>query len=245
MTRRRVCLSLVVAISAAVIMVTPVQAQFVVYDPTNWAENVLQAARALEQIDNQIRSLENEAQMLLNEARNLSSLNYSAVATIDGALGQISDLLNQADRIGYDVNAINMAFDQRYRNADVNATDAALIAAAQERWTDAVSAFQHSMTLQAGAVQSLPGVRVETDALVAQSQGAVGILQATQSGNQILALQASQLADLTGVLAADARARALGEARQTAAEAQAREQYRRFLARANGYMPTDVRMFHP
>jgi hypothetical protein len=46
-------------------------------------------------------------------------------------------------------------------------------------------------------------------ALVGQSQGATGALQATQAGNQLLALQAQQLADLTASVAANGRAQAL------------------------------------
>lgn len=38
-------------------------AQVVVYDPSNYTQNVLQAARALEQISHQIAGLQNQAQM--------------------------------------------------------------------------------------------------------------------------------------------------------------------------------------
>ncbi len=37
-----------------------------VFDATNFAQNILQASRALEQINNQIRSLQNQATMLQN-----------------------------------------------------------------------------------------------------------------------------------------------------------------------------------
>ena len=61
------------------VLVAPAAAQWIVYDPTNYAQNVLQAARALQQINNQITSLQNEAQMLINQARNLASLPYSSL----------------------------------------------------------------------------------------------------------------------------------------------------------------------
>ena len=69
-------LSMPVAFSP--VFVTPAAAQWVVYDPTNYVQNFLSAARALEQINNQIQSLQNEAQMLINQARNLASLPYSS-----------------------------------------------------------------------------------------------------------------------------------------------------------------------
>jgi P-type conjugative transfer protein TrbJ len=78
--------------------------------------------------------------------------------------------------------------------------------------------------------------------LVTASQSATGALQAAQAGNQLLALQSQQLADLTASVAAgpgtDARCRQCA-----AAKAQAREQLRRFLAPGRGYVPTTAQMF--
>jgi P-type conjugative transfer protein TrbJ len=65
----------------------------------------------------------------------------------------------------------------------------------------------------------------------------------TQAGNQLLALQARQIADLTALVAAQGRAQALEAAQRAAAQDQAREQLRRFLAPGTGYKPTRVEMF--
>ena len=55
---------------------TPAHAQFggIVYHPSNYAQNVLTAARSLQQINNQITQIQNQAQSLINQARNLTSL---------------------------------------------------------------------------------------------------------------------------------------------------------------------------
>ena len=82
-------------------------------------------------------------------------------------------------------------------------------------------------------------------ALVTSSQSATGGLAATQAGNQLLALQAQQLADLTAAVAAQGRAQSLQAAQQAAAQDQAREQLRRFLNPGTGYQSTTVTMFHP
>jgi P-type conjugative transfer protein TrbJ len=81
-------------------------------------------------------------------------------------------------------------------------------------------------------------------ALVSQSQSATGALQATQAGNQLLALLAQQLADLTAVGAANGRAQMLTEAERTAAAEQGREQRRRFLTPGSGYQPGNAQMFN-
>ncbi|KMY86394.1 Conjugative transfer protein TrbJ [Candidatus Paraburkholderia calva] len=49
----------------APMLATPAQA-IIVFDPSNYAQNVLQAARALQQINQQIMLLQNQAQMLMN-----------------------------------------------------------------------------------------------------------------------------------------------------------------------------------
>jgi P-type conjugative transfer protein TrbJ len=90
---------------------------------------------------------------------------------------------------------------------------------------------------------ALKSNRAKMSTLIGRSQGATGVLQAAQAGNQLLALQAQQLADLTAVVAANGRAQALSEAERTAAAEQGREQRRRFLTPGSGYQPGNARMF--
>jgi len=80
--------------------------------------------------------------------------------------------------------------------------------------------------------------------LVSSSQSASGALQATQAGNQLLSMQAQQLADLTAVVAAQGRAQSLEATQRVTAQDQGREQLRRFLAPGQGYQSMSVRMFH-
>ena len=230
-------------LSFSPVLVTPASAQWIVYDPTNYAQNVLQAARALEQINNQIASLQNEAQMLINQARNLASLPYSSLQRLQQSIQRTQQLLGQAQNIAFDVQQIDQAFQTTYGNASLSASDQQLIADARTRWQNTVGGLQDAMRVQATVVGTLDTNRAEMSALVGQSQGATGALQATQAGNQILALQAQQLADLTAVVAADGRARALADAERAAAAEQGREQRRRFLTPGAGYQPGNASMF--
>ena len=70
--------------------------------------------------------------------------------------------------------------------------------------------------MQPFPVGNLDTNRTQMSALVTSSQGATGQLQATQAGNQLLALQAQQLADLTAVVAAHGRAQNLESAQHAA-----------------------------
>ncbi|MCV0368951.1 P-type conjugative transfer protein TrbJ [Filomicrobium sp.] len=228
---------------AAPFLSAPAQAQWIVYDPTNYAQNLLSATRALQQINSQITSLQNEATMLINQARNLASLPYSSLQQLQQSVQRTQQLLGEAQRIAYNVQNIDQAFRTTYGNASMSASDQQLVADARERWQNTVGSLQDAMRVQAGVVGNIDTNRAQMSALVGQSQGATGALQATQAGNQLLALQAQQLADLTAVVAANGRAQALTEAERAAAAEQGREQRRRFLAPGQGYQPGNARMF--
>lgn len=240
MTIRRTLLALTAA--GAIAAAVPAQAQLKVFDPTNYVSNVLQAARALEQINNQIRSLQNQALSLQNQARNLQQLPYSSLQTLQGNLGRIGGLMQQAQRVAYDVQAIDREFSQNYA-VSPGSSDAALVASAKARWLNSASAFQHALEVQAAVIGGLPSSRSVSQNLVTSSQGASGILQATQAGNQLLALQSQQLTDLSAMIAAQGRAAALEQADRAASHAQAQEQFRRFMDRRQGYQPQPVEMF--
>lgn len=231
-------------IAIAVAAPSPVPAQLVVFDPNNYAQNVLTAARALQQVNNQIVSLQNQAQMLTNQARNLASLPYSSLSQLQQSIQRTQQLLGQAQRITYDIEQIDRAFSTTYASASASVSDQALIANAQGRWQSAMAGLQDAMRTQATIVGNLDNTRGQMSALVTSSQGATGALQATQAGNQLLALHVQQLADLTAVVAAHGRAQNLESAQRAAAQDQGREQLRRFLSQGARYQSTPVQMFH-
>ena len=224
------------------ILVTPAHA-LIVFDPSNYAQNVIQAARALEQITHQITSLQNEAQMLINQARNLASLPFSSLQQLQQSVQKTQQLLNQAQNIAFDVQKIDQMFSQKYANVSMSATDRQLVADARSRWQNTVGGLQDAMRVQAGVVGNIDTNRTQMSNLVSQSQGATGALQATQAGNQLLALQSQQLSDLVALVSANGRADALSQAERAAAAEQGREQRRRFLTPGAGYTPGNARMF--
>lgn len=230
---RRAVVAGVLAVSAIapIALPMPAHAQFggIVYDPTNYAQNVLTAARSLQQINNQIQQIQNQATSLINEARNLTSLPFSSLQQLQQQVQRTQQLLSEAQRIAYDVQDIQQAFGDRYKGAALTGDHAQMVANANARWEDSVGAFQDALQVQAGVVGNIEGARTTMDSLVSASQSATGALQASQAGNQLLALQSQQLADLTAAVAAQGRAQALESARQAAEEAEGRERFRRFM----------------
>ncbi|ENQ7718344.1 P-type conjugative transfer protein TrbJ [Bombella apis] len=241
-------LTLAVPVALSPMLASPAHAQFgfgrIVYDPSNYAQNVLTAARTLEQINNQITSLQNEAQMLINQARNLASLPHSSLQQLQQNVQRTQQLLGQAQNLAFEVGQIDQAFQSQYGNVSLSATDAQLVADARGRWENTVGGLQDAMRVQAGVVGNIDSNRAEMAALVGQSQGATGALQATQAGNQLLALQSQQLSDLIAVISANGRADALTEAERATAAEQGRIQRERFLTPGSGYQPGNAQMFN-
>jgi P-type conjugative transfer protein TrbJ len=223
---------------------SPSSAQLAVFDPTNYAQNVMTAANTLRQINNQIISLQNEAQMLINQGKNLTNLPYSSLQSLQQTMGETQRLLNDARRIAYDVGQVDQAFSTHYGPASMSASSTSLIDGARQRWQNSLAALQDAMRVQAGIVQSIDTAKSEAGTLLSSSQSAVGALQASQAGNQLLALQSKQLTDVTALLASQGRAQSLEFARQAEAQEQAREQMRRFIAPGQTYQPGNVAMFH-
>ena len=105
--------TLALAISASIAQAPEANAFIlggIVYDPTNYAQNLLTAARTLEMINNQIKQLTNEAAMIANQAKELTQLPYSAKAALKARLVEIDKLIQTANGLAYDVATIDAAF---------------------------------------------------------------------------------------------------------------------------------------
>src|SRR5437899_10668512 len=162
-------------------------AQVVVFDPNNYAQNVLTAARALQQINNQITSLQNQTQMLINQAKNLANLPFSSLQQLQSSIQRTQQLLTQAQRIAYDIQQIDRGFSTTYAPASSSLSDQALITNAQTRWQNAMAGLQDAMRTQATVVGNLDTNHTQMSALVTSSQGATGALQASPAGHTLMA----------------------------------------------------------
>ena len=235
------------AVAASVLVIAAAaqagEAQVVVFDPKSYVQSVLSAARELQQINNQIVSLQNQAQSLINQARNLASLPSSALGMLQSDLTRTQQLLSEAQHITYNSGQINQAFATQYGQASLTMPQVQLVARAQQRWQTSLGAFQDALNVQAGVVSNLANARTQMSTLVTASQGSTGALQASQSGNQLLALIAKEIADLTAVVTAQSRADALSAADKATAPADAQVRFSQFMA-GGTYTPPTVSMYH-
>jgi P-type conjugative transfer protein TrbJ len=217
---------------------TPASAQFTVFDPTNYSQNLLTAARSLQQINNQIQSLQNQATMLINQAKNLTRIDFPELQALTQTIQQIDRLMGQAQGISFRIENVDTEFHSLYpQNFNQALTTNSGVINARARMDASMAAFNQTMQVQAQVVGSVEADSSALASIVAKSQGAEGALQAQQATNQLLALAAKQQFQIQNMMAAQYRAEALEAARRVQAESDARSATARFLGNGTAYHP--------
>lgn len=215
----------------------PVQAQWIVFDPSNFSQNILTAARTLEQINNQIRQLQ-------NDALNLTKLDFSALAELRAALAATNKLIRQAQGLAFEVARMETEFKRLYPLAYTGAiTGGQMAQDARQRWQNSLEALRTATQVQSQAMQNLASDERNLTELVNRSQSAVGALQATQATNQLLALQSRQSMQGQQLQITQDRAAALEQARELAVHERAREVRRRFQGAGTKYSSAPVNFY--
>jgi P-type conjugative transfer protein TrbJ len=213
----------------------------IVFDPSNFVQNSLTAARTLEEINNQLRQLQNEAQMLINQARNLASLPFSIVAQLRATLATTNALIQRASGVTFQLGQSHFEFNRVHPGwYGPWSTAIGMANDAQDRWFESLWALQTTVDMQSQAAENLPLDEDALTTLVDQSQSAIGALQAIQATNQLLALQARQAIQQQQLELTQSRSEALERARKVADEARAREVRRRFQGSGVRYTAPQV-----
>jgi len=221
---------------AVTVSTSTAHAQISVFDPTNYSQNLLTAARTLTQINNQIQSLQNEAAMLINQAKNLQKIDFPQLQQLSQNLQQIDRLMGQAQGIDYRIDGLDQQYSQFFPRDFGNALNGnAQVVAAKARLDAAMSGFRQAMGVQSQIVTNVQSDAGVLRDIVARSQGAEGGLQAQQATNQLLALTAKQQFQIQNLMAAQYRAEATEAARRAQAEAEGRARTKKFLGTGQAY----------
>ena len=215
---------------AAVVPAAAAAAGMPVFDATNYAENLVQAARSLEQINNQVKALQNQAAMLDGMAKNLKSIGFPQLQRMTSAMERIDRLMGDAKAIGFKVDGLDRRIDQLFPGALEQALSGEQrVADARARLDAARESYREAMTVQAHIAENVREDSGLLKELVASSQGAVGALAVGQAANQLLALSVKQQLQLQSLMAAEFRDAALERARRVQAEEDGRATTRQFL----------------
>jgi P-type conjugative transfer protein TrbJ len=234
--RRKLFIHAALLLALAASAPNSASAQELVFDPWNDAENILSAARALDQINNQIRSLQNEARLLIDSARNLTSLPATTAAQLKGHIDEFNQLLAQALGITFNLERTTSEFERLYpRQYSAGTSSDRMVQDARARWTNSHDALRHTLQTQSKVVEALERDGGTLQTLMSASSSAIGALQAQQSGNELAGLQVKQSLQIQALIAAQARSDALREAERKVSEEAARERFTRFIGDGRAY----------
>ncbi len=231
--------ALLAAASVALLgMTAPGASALTVFDPWNYKENLLTAIRSLEEINNQIKQLTNEAQMLLKMDQNLETLGSSIGGDVKGSLDQMQALIKKADGLALTVteteSEMKRLFPAEYASALSGDENLKL---AENRWKETLSAFKRSMSLEAQIAETNADDGGTLADLLSKSSGAIGNLQAQQAGNELVGLSVKQQLQLQTLLAAEQRANSLDRARALSSQEVSRLRFKSFLGDGTAYTP--------
>ena len=232
----RRCLFAAVIVSLSAGVGPPASAQAIVFDPSNYSQNILTAARALEQINNQLRSLENQAQLLINSTKNVTALPASVAVQLKGHIDEINRLMAQAQGLTFQVEKTISQFETVYpRQYAAAVSSDRMMQDATARWTNSYEALKQALLTQSKIVEAIERDGATLQSLMTASSGAVGALQAQQAGNELTGLQVKQALQLQTLVAAKTRADALKSAGEQASAEAARERFTRFIGDGRAY----------
>lgn len=218
-----------IAASALLLCSAPASAQRIVYDPTNYAQNLLSATRALEQIRNQIRQIEQAAAMLATNPLQLSPELTASIAEARALFAEAQGIAFEARRLSEDLRTL---YPETWDEFDLGA-----VSSQSDRWlAESRRSLEAAMAAEARAARSIGETGGRIERALQSSSDAEGQTGAIQAGNQLLGVQASQLLEIHTLLVAQGRALETERMERLAREARAREiQRRAFPAQSNAH----------
>jgi P-type conjugative transfer protein TrbJ len=207
-----------------------------VFDPLNYGQNLLTAARVLENLQNQVRLLQGQAQQLLRMDQNLRPLSGGIDSDLQSTLAQLRARIGEGDAIALKVRETDAAFQRLYpKTFSDTVTSDEMVQAARTRWEEAHAGFRRAALLQGQVTETIDGDGRLLGSVLLRSQSAVGALQVAQAGNELTALGIKQALQLQALLAVQHRAETTDRLRSVIAEEEARARYKTFVGNGRAY----------
>jgi P-type conjugative transfer protein TrbJ len=227
--------ALILALLTSTALPRPAQA-LTVFDPLNYEQNLLSTVRALEQINNQIRQLQSQAQMIVRMDENLQRLGSTISPDLQRTLSDLQSRLREGEGLALSYRQTESTYSQLFPkelSAALSSDD--VLRNGRRRWDEEYASLQRAATLQG---QIVDGIGTDTgllDTALARSRNASGALDVAQAGNELSALNVKQSLQLQGLLAAQSRAETMSRARDLATEDEARQRFKGFVGTGSGY----------
>ena len=173
--------------------------------------------------------------MLINDAKDLATLDFNAQDELKRLLEEIAALINEANAISYEIEETDRVFQEAYPEEYEDFSNTEIAENAEFQWETSRSGFHDALLMQSQIVTTVQADTQMLDHLLGESAQTEGNLSATQTGNQIAALNAKQNMQVQELLAAQFRAEALERARRLEIERQGPVLLERFVGEPTAY----------
>lgn len=191
-----------------------------VIDPSNLAQNILQVSHMIEQVRNQVQQIEQATAMLRQNPLQLSPELSQSIGEARALFQSVQGIAFEASQLGQELRAL---YPETWEDYDL-----AQVLAQSDSWMrESRQSLERAMQAEARAAERLGQTQGRIDRALVSSSGAEGQTGAIQASNQLLGIQASQLAEIHALLIAQGRALETERMERIAREARAREIQRR------------------
>lgn len=207
----------------------------IVYDPWNYTQNYIRTLRALQQINNQVKAIQNQIEMLKRMDQNLASSGQTIAPQLEQSLTQITGALESGNAITLKLRDTETAFAKLYPKEFANLSAETSLQQTKARWSETLESVKRSGLLEAAMADGLAADTETLTALLARSRAAPGALEAAQTGNELQGLTLKQQVQLQALFAARSRSETADQARRLAAEEEARVRLRNLLGSGSAY----------
>ncbi len=188
-------IAITLAITQAIILLSPNASAVggvgdIVFDPTNYSQNLMTAARTLKSNLNEAMQLANQTQQLANEARNLAMYPVSYWQRVQANFEQLRALSQSGASLGQYLSQVNSQFASLYPGY----SPVENFGNAYKTWTDNVlKAAAKVMGTVEQQKKLFDETTNRTQGIVADSAAGVGVVQQVQSQ---VALSAQMVGEL-------------------------------------------------
>ena len=188
----------------ALTVAAPAFAQLAVFDPANFGQNMLTAARSLQsnmnqatEIANQVQQLGQQIMMVSNQGRNLQALPDSLLQNYQTSFGQLLQQTSQINGLMGNLSTLQSQYQQQYPSWANSSPQMGQLNTLEQTWrTQDASNYRSALASGATILQQLPTSQADIARLGQDSQNAPGALSAIQAGNNLSVAIAGQLQDL-------------------------------------------------
>ena len=184
--------------------------------------------QAEQQVSNQLTQIQRLESQLTNQAQMLQHLQTDITGPIAQITGQATQILQQAQGIGYGAQNVAQQYASLYPTTMPGASLASTQASLATWRQNSGLALQQALQMQNQIAQGQPVTAAQVAQAVQLSQGAAGQTAAVQATNQLLATVSAQLTQLQNLLITQARAEQTLSAQMQASQATGAADSQRF-----------------